>query len=197
MLSRFKRLLLILFIISGLAVSASSEINSNKHIPNQIRNGGVGVKLGVLNTGTYTVGTRELDPQPSITGGVFFEFNTGLGFMISPAFDLNNISISGLNKIMGDINLQIKPILYNHNVGYAIKPCIGVGLGHISLSEINELRAPSTYLSVKAMIEIAFFSHANHAWLLEVGYLAYPTGGNKYVDASISPSLIVRVGVMY
>ena len=183
-----------------LSTPAFSQINSNKPIPSQIRNGGVGVKIGVINTGKFTIQSekeRELNPNPSISLGVFFDFSVASRLIISPAFDLHNINIYGLNQVMGDFNILIKPIIYKHNSGLAIKPSFGVGITHLASWEIKELSSATNYLSVKANVEIAFFSMKKHAWILEVGYTAFPTGGNSAVDVKINPSLTVRIGVQY
>ena len=200
MINRYRILILILFLLTILSTPAFSQINSNKPIPNQIRNGGVGVKIGVINTGIITIQSekeRELDPNASISLGVFFEFKFIPGLMISPALDFHNINIFGLNKFMVDFNILIKPIIYKHNAGLAIKPSFGVGIAQLAPWEIEGLKSSTTYLSAKANIELALFSLKKHAWILEVGYSAFPTGGNSKVDVKINPSLTVRIGVQY
>jgi len=200
MIIRYGKLITILLLLFVLSSTAFSKMNSNKPIPNQIRNGGVGFKVGLINTGNITLQTdreRILDPGASISFGVFFEFKLISRLMISPSFDLYNIHANDLNKFMGDLNVLFKPILYKHNSGVAIKPSFGVGLAHLGPWEIKELDSATDYLSVKANVEIAFFSMTKHAWLLEVGYTGFPTGGNRSVDVKINPSLTVRVGVQY
>ncbi len=200
MIVRYGKFITILLLIFVLSSTAFSQIESNKPIPNQIRNGGVGFKVGIINTGKITLQTdheRELDPATSISFGVFFEFKLISRLMISPSFDIYNIHANDLNKFMGDLNVLFKPILYKHHTGLAIKPSFGVGIAHLGPWEIKELQSATTYLSVKANMEIGFFTMAKHAWLLEVGYSAYPIGGNSHVDASIKPSLTVRIGVQY
>jgi len=185
---------LVLFI---LASSASSQYSKNKPIPNQIKHGGVGLKVGVINTGILTVQQRELDLQASISFGVFFEFKLAPGTMISPAFDLYNMHVYGLNNYLADLNVLIKPILYKHRSGLAIKPSFGVGIARLASWDIEEMTSATTFLSAKVNLELAFFTMNNHAWILEVGYTAFPSGGNRKVDAKINPSLTVRVGVQY
>jgi hypothetical protein len=191
---KFFLTLLIFFVFTS---TSFSQFTDNKPVPNQIKNGGVGLKVGVINTGKLTVAQRELDPQASISFGVFFEFKLASRVVISPAFDLYNIHIYSLNNYMADLNILLKPILYSHHSSFAVKPSVGVGIGRLASWEIAEMTSATTYLSAKANIELAFFSMKKHAWLLEVGYSAYPSGGNSKVDASINPSLTVRVGVMY
>ena len=197
MINRSGKFFLTLFIFFIFSSTSFSQFNTNKPMPNQIKNGGVGFKVGVINTGKLTVAQRELDLQASISFGVFFEFNLAPGIMISPAFDLYNMHVYSLNNFLADFNILIKPVIYKHQSGFAIKPSVGVGVGRLASWDIAEMTSATTYLSAKANVELAFFSLKKHAWLLEVGYSAYPTGGNSKVDAKINPSLTARVGVMY
>lgn len=174
MISRSGKFILTLLLFFAFTSTSFPQLTENKPVPNQIKNGEVGFKVGVINTGKITAAQRELDPQASISFGVFIEFMLISKFVIAPSFDLYNLHIYSLNNYMADLNVLIKPILYNHNSGFAVKPSVGVGVGRLASWDIAEMTSATTYLSAKANIEFAFFSLNKHAWLLEVGYTAFP-----------------------
>jgi len=185
-------LLICLIVFTG---SAWGGTLSSPKIPRQVTKGGVGVKLGVINTGIFKAGHKRLDPMASVSFGVFFNIPFVSRIMISPAFDLHNIHIYALQELMADFSLAVKPVIYKQNTKLAIRPTLAFGLGRMATWDVIE--DETTYLSVKAYLELAFFSYAKYAWLLEVGYTAFPVGGNRNLDASIEPSLTVRVGLEY
>ena len=163
------------------------------NIPKQVRVGGVGAKLGVINTGIIVAGGKRKDPAGSVSFGVFFNVPLVSRIMISPAFDLHNIHVDALHEFMADFSVAVKPVFYLEHSKIAIRPSLAFGLGRMSTWDVIE--DATTYLSVKSYLELAFFSRSKTAWLLEVGYTAFPTGGNSNIHARIKPSLTVRVGI--
>ncbi|HOZ09052.1 MAG TPA: hypothetical protein PKW75_12275, partial [candidate division Zixibacteria bacterium] len=76
----------------------------------------------------------------------------------------------------------------------AWRPGAAVGLGY--LADIGFMR-PTTYLTLKAFSELVLLPRGKWAVVLELGFMAAPSGGNSAVDVKIAPSLFLRAGLLY
>ncbi len=189
----------ILFLILFATVSeARTAFGSPVH--KQIRYGGFGVKLGVLNTGLIkgtekaTGAKKEYDAKPGISFGFFFDFPLFYGMMICPSFDWHHIRIYEQSQTMIDVAFTLKPYIYKPYPGLAIRFAASAGFAYLASWEIIEA---TSYMTIKIYTEVLFFTHTPNSWLIELGYLAMPTGGNGEFSYTVNPSLFLRTGLMF
>jgi hypothetical protein len=83
---------------------------------------------------------------------------------------------------------------FGQNSRVGIRPGIGIGFGH--LTHFRNLES-SIFLMTRVTLEVIFFSEEKVGWILEVGLLATPTGGNREHDITYGPVPLFRVGAMF
>jgi hypothetical protein len=163
-------------------------------IPKQLSRGAVGLRVGILNTGSVELGTDERNPDPGATIGVFFDVPTVSSLMSTFNIDIYDIRMDPVSERFIDVSAGFKWVFHKSRSKLAWKPGAAVGLGY--LAHIGNIR-PSTYLTVKGFMELMFFTGSRHAWVFNLGVVAAPAGGNENYDITVDPSLYFQVGISY
>lgn len=175
-------------------------------IPKAIRQGAVGLKVGLINTGIVTLSGRptpedtipvwEFDMDPNAAGsiGVFFDVPTYRRLSLVIAADFYDIRFERLSERFIDISAGFKVVFYDSHRRIAFRPGAAVGLGY--LADIGFMR-PTAYLTLKAFSDLVIFPRGQFAVVFDFGFVSAPTGGNSTVDVSAAPSAYLRVGLLY
>jgi len=189
-----------------LPASASAAPTWADGVPKVIAHGGVGLKLGLINTGALTltgrptpwdsvaVAGKELDPKAAPSGQVFFDVPLTRAFLLLFSVDIYDLRFHPLSERFIDVAAGFKLAFYKHHQRLAWRPGAAVGLGY--LADIGFMR-PTTYLTLKAFSELVLLPRGKWAVVLELGFMAVPSGGNSAVDVKIAPSLFLRAGLLY
>ena len=160
----------------------------------QVQRGGVGLKAGFLHKATFTVNDTAYDSRMGLNVGVFFDVPLYSLTMVSIAADFRDIQILDHRQWMLDLSLGLKPTIYKERSRLAVKPGVAVGFGY--LADIAWLSS-TTYLTLKASTEVLFLVSRKYAYVAEFAVFAAPVGGNKELEISTSPTVSIRVGIMY
>ena len=160
----------------------------------QVRQGGVGLKAGFLHRAKFTVNKTEYESKMGLSVGVFFDVPAYSLTMLSVAADFRDIQILDHRQWMLDLSVGLKPTIYNERSQLAVKPGVAVGFGY--LADIGWLGS-TTYLTLKASTEVLFLVSRKYAYVAEFVVFSAPSGGNSQYEISTSPTVSVRVGVMY
>ncbi|MDH4157284.1 MAG: hypothetical protein OEW00_08425 [candidate division Zixibacteria bacterium] len=160
----------------------------------QVQQGGVGLKAGFLHKATFTVNKTEYDSKMGLNVGVFFDVPAYSLTMVSVAADFRDIQILDHRQWMLDLSIGLKPTIYKEKSRLAVKPGVAVGFGY--LPDIAWLSS-TTYLTLKASTEVLFLVTRKYAYVAEFMVFSAPVGGNRQLEISTSPTISLRLGVMY
>lgn len=72
----------------------------------------------------------------------------------------------------------------------------GITLGYGSMPG-NYYVDSTEYLIVKPSLEILVLSSTGTMFVYEIGFLSAPTGGNTDYSVSLSPTLLLRAGIIF
>jgi hypothetical protein len=64
------------------------------------------------------------------------------------------------------------------------------------MADINFLKA-SSFLTYKAYLEMLLRTEKPHSYLLDIGIIAGPVGGNSKLDVDFVPMVFLRAGIIY
>ena len=176
-------------------------------LPKGLGRGAVGLKLGIINTGTVKLTGRyiqrdtievadlELDPRAAMCGGVYFDVPMVPWFSLLFAADVYDIRFRTLSERCIDVSAGVKFALYNHHYRIAWRPGAAVGLGY--LADIGFMR-PTTYRTLKAFTELVIYPRRGQlAYVFDIGMVGAPGGGNSTVDVTVAPSFSLRAGLLH
>jgi hypothetical protein len=161
----------------------------------------VGIKLGVINGTTFTVTQRMANSVDStyqsragLMGGIFFDMRLSDSRRLSINVDIIDVGVNSDREKLLDIGLAFKQRVSAHDSPFILRPAVGAGLGY--MADINFLKA-SSFLTVKGYCEMLLHTEKPHTYLLELGLIAAPSGGNRVHDVRFSPMVYLRGGIVY
>ena len=95
-----------------------------------------------------------------------------------------------------DIGANLKGDFFSEDAPWGFRPGIGAGVGF--LGEMDGLGvSSSSYLILRAMAEIVYFTPSDFMFVLESGVWYAPSGGDNLTDVAIGPLFLLRAGVMF
>ena len=167
---------------------------TNDTIPKQLARGAVGLRAGIINTGTLEEGDIERDPNLGATGGVFFDVPTLGKLMTTFSIDIYDVRLKRVSERFIDVSLGFKWVFHKYRQKMAWKPGAAVGIGY--LADMGQVSA-STFLTVKGFLEMMLFTDGRHAWVFDLGWVVAPVGSNEVHEVSLAPSIYLQVGIAY
>ena len=127
-------------------------------------------------------------------GGIFFDLRLADTRRLSFNADIIDIMVNNDREKLLDIGLAFKQRLSPAESPIIIRPAIGAGLGY--MADMNFLRA-SSFLTLKGYCEMLMHTEKPHSYLIEVGLVGAPTGGNGKTEVRFTPMVYLRAGIIY
>jgi hypothetical protein len=153
----------------------------------------VGASLGFIGRGEFRLPDRRYETDPGFTYGVRFDFRLHNMIYWGVSADVHRLHIRDTGQYMLDLNLNLKKMYFGRSSQVGFRPGIGLGFAH--LANFREVKA-TTYFTCRTTFEVIFFSESKAAWLLEVGLMAAPVGGNRNMSISYGPVPLARIGAL-
>lgn len=185
----FLRLTGHVFIIGAL-LSFSSALGMEK----QIAKGGFGFKAGLINSTSFVINDIEYESNTGLATGVYFDLPFIRKSKVVIALDFYDIHVLDDKQWMIDLSLGFRPTFRKAGSDVALKPGIAIGYSHLAL--IGDLNT-TNYLTFKSGVEIMYHTGRKYVHTFEIFFLATRYGGNRTVEISHNPVLVVRLGVLY
>lgn len=155
----------------------------------------VGLKAGLITSGTIYVEDGEFDSDASYSIGGFLDYRLAPKLFGGISVDAHNISAFDEEKMLVDAELTLKALVAGATGRVAVRPGLGIGYG--TVGAISGVAESSQYLTVRGFAEVLVPLGARSAWLGEVAVLAGPSGGNSDLDITFGPMLLVRGGFVF
>jgi len=188
-------LYLFLVLICGTGVFASDYEEGESY---------TGVKLGLVGSGQVDIADREADQVSSLTGGVFFDLPFGSRLLYGLSADFFSMSWESENppfpfeesEWLLDLGINLKGNFVNESSAFGFRPGVGVGFGVLRRMEMAGV-AGSTYLTLKAFLEVVYSTPGDLSFLVDGGVWHAPSGGDNATDVKVGPLVFLRAGVMF
>ena len=163
-----------------------------------------GVKLGLVGSGHVDIADREADQVSSLTGGVFFDLPFGSRLLYGLSADFFSMSWESENppfpfeesEWLLDLGVNLKGNFVSELRAFGFRPGIGVGFGVLRRMEMAKV-AGSTYLTLKAFLEVVYSTPSDFLFLVDGGVWYAPSGGDTDTDVKVGPLVFLRAGVMF
>ncbi len=136
----------------------------------------------------------DYETKVGLSGQVFVDMPLTSKGLIGITIDLHDINVRRHRQVVLDVGMTLKFPIYGKRNRPAVRP--GIGVGYAMLAKVSDIES-STYLSVRALCEMVFYSDRKFAWVGELAVYGYPTGGNYDSDISYGPVVLIRLGVVY
>ena len=150
--------------------------------------------IGFVGTGKLRVDGAHINTQPGFTFGAKFDFRLYGNVYWGMSADVHRLHVRDTGQYFLDLSFNVKKMYFGRNSRVGLRPGIGVGFGQ--LTHFRDLES-STFLMTRVTFEAIFFSETKVAWIVEIGVLAAPTGGNREHDISYGPVPLFRLGAMF
>jgi hypothetical protein len=161
----------------------------------------VGIKLGVANGATFSVADRSTQSSDStyhsragVMGGIFFDMRLSESRHLSLGVDILDVGVNTDREKLLDLSLAFKQRISPSRSPFILRPAIGVGLGY--MADMNFLKA-SSFFTLKGYCEMLLQTEKPHSYLLELGLVGAPSGGNATERVRFTPMVYFRVGIVY
>lgn len=161
----------------------------------------VGIKLGFANGSTFKVTDRKTHSSDSthqsragVMGGIFFDLRLSKSKHLSIIVDIIDIGVNTDREKLLDLSLAFKQRISPPGSPFILRPAIGAGLGY--MADMHFLKA-SSFFTLKGFCEMLLQTEKPHSYLLELGLVGAPSGGNATNDVSFTPMVYFRVGIVY
>lgn len=158
------------------------------------KSGYFGANLGFLGTGKIRIDGDRINSQPGFTFGAKLDFRLGVGKYWGFSADIHRLYIRDTGQYFLDLCFNVKKQYFGRSSRVGFRPGLGIGLGH--LTHFRDIES-SVFLMTRAMLEIIFYSETRVGWMIEVGLIAAPIGGNRERDITFGPAPIIRLGAMF
>ena len=163
-----------------------------------------GVKLGMVGSGHVNIAGREADQAASFTGGVFFDLPFGNRLHYGLSADFFSMSWQSESypfpfeesEWLLDLGINLKGNFVGESSAFGFRPGVGVGFGVLRRMEMANV-AGSTYLTLKAFLEVVYSTPGDLSFLLDGGVWHAPSGGDNDKDIKVGPLVFLRAGVMF
>ena len=163
-----------------------------------------GIKLGMIGPGQIDIAGREADQNASFTGGVFFDLPFGAHLHYGLSADFFSMSWQSESdpfpfeesEWLLDLGINLKGNFVGESSAFGFRPGVGVGFGVLRRMEMAGV-AGSTYLTLKAFLEVVYSTPGDLSFLLDGGVWHAPSGGDNDTDVRVGPLVFLRAGVMF
>jgi hypothetical protein len=153
-----------------------------------------GFKVGLITPGIWYVGDYEYEPDAGYTLGGFLDYKLGPKISGGLALDIHKFNAYEESGTLFDIGVTLKALIYGANSKFVFRPGFGIGYGMLGEMGIYE---SSTYMLLKGNVEMVILRPSGFSWLVDLGIMGAPTGGNNDADMYLDPGLFVRAGLVF
>ncbi len=129
-----------------------------------------------------------------MNAGLFFDIPTNDWMMVSFAMDLVDVQIDAKRVELLDLSFNLKFPFYKEVADIAWRPLVGIGFGYLGEVEPFE---KSSYMTLKAGIELVFYSLKKHAFIGELTAYGSPWGDNHGYNITSGPVMLVGMCAIY
>jgi hypothetical protein len=171
--------------------SGASALNSRSFWE---KSGYFAANIGFIGTGKLRIDGAHINTQPGFTFGAKFDFRFSRNLYWGLSADVHRLHVRDTGQYFLDLSCNVKKMYFGRSSRVGLRPGIGVGFGH--LTHFRDLES-STFLMTRITFEAIFFSETRVGWIIEVGLIAAPTGGNREHDMTYGPVPLFRVGAMF
>jgi hypothetical protein len=156
------------------------------------------MRLGFLYSGQARVDSERLELDPGFTFGAGIDMRIERRLFWSVTCDIHRVYMYSIGQYLIDVALGMKYRHFGRSSQVAFQPGLFVGYGRLAVVRLhdNVYLQPSSFATIKANLEIVFFSRNQAAFFGEVGVFWAPAGGNRDHGIKIGPLAIIRGGVM-
>jgi len=154
----------------------------------------LGVKAGLITTGTWYVGDFEYEADMSYMLGGFVDYKLGPKITGGAAFNFGGFSAYEESSIQMDIGFTIKAMVFSETSNLTFRPGFGISYGMVGKMGPYE---SSSYLVLHGMVEMVIATQSNMSYLAEIGLTGAPDGGNDDITMTTSPRLLIRGGIIF
>jgi len=158
------------------------------------KSGYFGGNIGFIGTGKIRIDGTRANTQPGFTFGAEFDFRWFDRIYWGVSADVHRLYVRDTGQYFLDLCLNIKRLYFGRSSRVGFRPGIGVGFGH--LTHFRDIES-SIYLMTRVTLEVIFFSETKVGWLVEIGFLAAPVGGNHELSITYGPVPMFRIGAMF
>jgi hypothetical protein len=156
------------------------------------------MRLGFLYSGRAKIDGGRYDLDPGFTFGVGCDLRVQRHMFWSVSCDIDRMYMYNIGQYFLDVSTGIKYRHFGRSSQVAFQPGLFVGYGRLAVVRLLDVvyLEPSSYATLKANLEIIFFSRSQAAFFGEVGVFWAPVGGNHEHTIRIGPMAILRGGMM-
>ncbi|PWB74779.1 hypothetical protein C3F09_03570 [candidate division GN15 bacterium] len=184
-------LVVLMLVLVWCQVSADPVMNSNDFWN---KRGYFAGNLGFIGTGKFRMDGHNINTQPGFTFGVKFDIRWFDHVYWGVSADVHRLYVQDTGQYFLDLCLNVKRFYFGRSSQVGFRPGIGIGFGH--LTQFRNV-ASTEYLMTRVTLEIIFFSETRVGWIVEVGLIGAPTGGNRETSINYGPVPLFRVGAMF
>jgi len=150
--------------------------------------------IGFIGTGKFRIDGAQINTQPGFTFGAKFDFRLFNHIYWGVSADIHRLYVKDTGQYFLDLCFNIKRLYFGRSSRVGFRPGIGVGFGH--LTHFRDIES-SIYLMTRVTLEVIFFSETKVGWMVEIGFLAAPVGGNHEKSITYGPVPMFRIGAMF
>ena len=154
----------------------------------------LGVKAGLITSGTWYVGDFEYEADMSYILGGFVDYKLGPKITGGAAFNFGGFSAYEESGTQMDIGFTIKAMVFSETSNLTFRPGFGISYGMIGTMGPYE---SSSYLVLHGMVEMVIATQSSMSYLAEIGLTGAPDGGNELITMTTSPRLVIRGGLIF
>ncbi len=163
--------------------------------------GGIGIRVGFINSGTITLTSRisgekigEYETTPKMSYGIFFDIPARGSVGMFLGINIHEISYESFQNKVLNVEIGLKRLIYNNQGELAFRP--GISIGYAYVSEIAAIQK-ANLLTVTFLGEAVFLTNSKYGILLDLSIIYSPYGRDKRYEISTSPTFIFRSGVIF
>jgi hypothetical protein len=154
----------------------------------------LGVKAGLITSGTWYVGDFEYEADMSYLLGGFVDYKLGPKITGGAALNFGGFSAYEESSTQLDIGFTLKAMVFSETSNLTFRPGFGISYGMVGKMGPYE---SSEYLVLHGMIEMVIGTQSNMSYLAEIGLTGSPDGGNDDITMTTSPRLLIRGGIIF
>lgn len=187
----FAALLMVLLAIVSIRSSATPVVNSGDFWN---KRGYFSGNLGFIGNGKFRIDGNNLNTQPGFTFGIKFDVRWFDHVYWGVSADVHRLYVRDTGQYFLDLCLNVKRFYFGRSSRVGFRPGLGVGFGH--LTQFRNVES-SDYLMTRVTLEVIFFSETKVGWIVEIGFIGSPAGGNQQSSITYGPVPLFRVGAMF
>jgi len=156
--------------------------------------GTFGIKAGFVGGGVIDQNLFPYEAEKSYSLGLFADQPLSPSLFLGFNIDYHIIDISTDESKLIEISLSMKGIIPKRRVGFIVRPGVSAGYGYISEIDFVD---NAHFFMIKGFTELIYFVNNNIGFLVEVGGMGAPLGGNSKRSMKMDLRYLIRFGVIF